>query len=99
MEDGPLEPSACALPQDLISLDDTEQQARWHQFSEVELQQEVLRYRASLQSLARDLASAGGPADGQPLDGALPLAHSVRNRHSAHTGPMPFTVLRFQFDC
>lgn len=80
MEDGPLEPSACALPQDLISLNDTEEQARWNQLSEVELQQEVLRYRASLQSLARDLASAGGPANGQPLDGALLSAHSVRNR-------------------
>jgi hypothetical protein len=82
MEDGPLEPSACALPQDLISLDDTEEQARWNQLSEVELQQEVLRYRASLQSLAWDLASAGGPTNGQPLDGAHWMANTVRNNGS-----------------
>lgn len=76
MEDGPLEPSACAPPQDLIALDDSKEQARWNQLSETELQQEVLRYRASLQSLARDLASAGGPANGQTLDGAHLTAHS-----------------------
>jgi hypothetical protein len=75
MEDGPQDPPAhCAPPQDLIALDDAEEQARWNQLSEVELQQEVLRYRASLQSLAQDLASAGGPANGQPLDGVHLMA-------------------------
>lgn len=55
---------APAPPHDLLSIDDATAQARWEQLNEEELQQEIARYRTSLQSLAQDLASAGGAANG-----------------------------------
>lgn len=65
------------LARELLSVDDATALAGWEQLNEEELQQEVARYRASLQSLATDLASAGVSANLQNGDrsGA---------RHDAH---------------
>lgn len=65
-QEGEQQPTQAAAPaDDLLSIDDAAAQARWQQLGEQELQDEIARYRTSLQSLAQDLASAATAPGGQ----------------------------------
>lgn len=70
-QEGDQQPAQSAAPAvDLLSVDDAAAQARWQQLGEQELQDEIARYRTSLQSLAQDLASAAAAPGGQTGDRA-----------------------------
>lgn len=75
-QDGQEEPSPAPPAQDLLSIDDAAAQARWEQLGEEELQREIARYRTSLQSLAKDLASVTVAANTRHGGGATFDVHS-----------------------